>query len=228
MHRIAIPPYAVELTRQRVRALKELEWIASARTALLVVDMQNAFVAPTGAFTIAYAREIVGPINRIANALRAANGRVVWIQTNFRDEASRWSVWFNGRLSARCSAAMIAALTPGAWDFDLCEGLATQPDDLHCVKTRFSPFVKGASDLDDRLAELGIDTVIVTGTVTNTCCESTARDAMMLNYRTIFVSDGNAARTDEEHNATLGNMVQTFADVMSTDEVISSVQSGAK
>jgi ureidoacrylate peracid hydrolase len=71
MHRIAIPPYAVELTRQRVRTSKEPDRINPARTALLVVDMQNAFVAPRGAFTIVYAREIVEPINRIAGALRA-------------------------------------------------------------------------------------------------------------------------------------------------------------
>jgi ureidoacrylate peracid hydrolase len=70
------------------------------------------------------------------------------------------------------------------------------------------------------LREAGIDTVIITGTVTNTCCESTARDAMMLNYKTIFVSDANACRTDEEHNTTLGNILRIFGDVASTQEVI--------
>ena len=49
----------------------------------------------------------------------------------------------------------------------------------------------------------GIDTLIIVGTATNVCCESTARDAMMLNYKVFFVSDANACRTDEEHNATL-------------------------
>ncbi|MNN54302.1 Isochorismatase family protein YecD [compost metagenome] len=90
---------------------------------------------------------------------------------------------------------------------------------MFVIKTRFSPFVQGASCLHRELIRLGVDTVAITGTVSNTCCESTARDAMMLNYRTIFVSDANAARTDEEHNATLGNMVQTFADVVSTEEL---------
>ncbi len=61
--------------------------------------------------------------------------------------------------------------------------------------------------------------MIITGTVTNVCCESTARDAMMMNYKVVFVSDGNAAFTDAEHNATLGNMAMLFADVMTTDEV---------
>jgi hypothetical protein len=51
-------------------------------------------------------------------------------------------------------------------------------------------------------------------------CESTARDAMMLNYKVFFVSDANACRTDEDHNATLGIMMVMFADVRSTDEMI--------
>ena len=73
------------------------------------------------------------------------------------------------------------------------------------------------------LQDRGIDTLIVTGTVTNCCCESTARDAMQLNYKVIFVSDGNAALSDAEHNATLNNMCALFADVMSTEEVVSAL-----
>ena len=56
--------------------------------------------------------------------------------------------------------------------------------------------------------------------MTNCCCESTARDAMQMNYNIIFVADGNAALTDAEHNATLSSMVAIFADVMSAEEVI--------
>jgi ureidoacrylate peracid hydrolase len=62
--------------------------------------------------------------------------------------------------------------------------------------------------------------VLVTGTVTNVCCESTARDAMMLNYKVFFMSDANACRTDEEHNASLAILMGMFADVRSTDEMI--------
>ena len=94
-------------------------------------------------------------------------------------------------------------------------------------KNRFSAFIQGSSDLDRLLKARGIDTVIVTGTVTNTCCESTARDAMMLNYKTVMVSDANAATTDDEHNATLANILRIFGDVMSTDEVIALLAGGA-
>jgi nicotinamidase-related amidase len=74
----------------------------------------------------------------------------------------------------------------------------------------------GSSDLDDILQMCGIDTLIITGTATNVCCESTARDAMQMNYKVIFVADGNATNTDAEHNATLNNMVRLFANVMTT------------
>jgi ureidoacrylate peracid hydrolase len=69
-----------------------------------------------------------------------------------------------------------------------------------------------------------IDTVIVTGAVTNVCCEATARDAMMLNYKTVLVSDANAARTDEDHNASLSAVLRVFGAVHSTDEVVGLLQ----
>jgi len=90
-------------------------------------------------------------------------------------------------------------------------------------KTRFGAFVPGASTLHELLQTHRIDTLIITGTLTNCCCESTARDAMQMNYKVIFVSDANAALTDAAHNATLENMATSFADVMTTSEVLTAV-----
>ena len=73
----------------------------------------------------------------------------------------------------------------------------------------------------------GFDTVLITGTVTNVCCESSARDAMMLNFKTIMVSDANAALTDAEHNATLASIYSTFGDVMDTDFLIECLRRNA-
>jgi ureidoacrylate peracid hydrolase len=87
-------------------------------------------------------------------------------------------------------------------------------------KTHYSAFIQGSSDLDAQLSKRGIENVIVTGTATNVCCESTARDAMMLNYRTIMVSDANAAFSDEAHNATLRTFWGLFGDVQSTGELV--------
>ena len=100
-------------------------------------------------------------------------------------------------------------------------------DDEVVLKYRFSAFVQGASDLPQRLRAQGYDTVLITGTVTNVCCESSARDAMMLNFKTIMVSDANAARTDEEHNATLSTFYAIFGDVMDTDFLIQRLEANA-
>ena len=78
----------------------------------------------------------------------------------------------------------------------------------------------GSSDLHAILQERGIDTLIVTGTATQVCCESTARDAMMLNYKVFFIADGNATFNDDEHNATLSAMAHTFCDVIDTDTMV--------
>jgi ureidoacrylate peracid hydrolase len=95
-----------------------------------------------------------------------------------------------------------------------------QPQDLRIGKTRYSGFIQGASTLDGELRHRGIDTIVVAGTLTNVCCEATVRDAMMLNYRAILVSDANAALSDDEHTMALANTLTTFGDVLSTDEVI--------
>ena len=114
----------------------------------------------------------------------------------------------------------IASMTAGAIGHQLWPELDVQACDEIVEKTRFSAFIQGASGLEATLRGRGVDTVIITGTVTNVCCESTARDAMMRNFKTLMISDANAARSDAEHNAALTAFYVTFGDVMTTDEVI--------
>lgn len=70
--------------------------------------------------------------------------------------------------------------------------------------------------------------MLIVGTVTNVCCDSSARDAMMLNFKTIMVSDANAALTDDEHNAALTAFYATFGDVMDTDQLITCLSRNAE
>jgi ureidoacrylate peracid hydrolase len=91
---------------------------------------------------------------------------------------------------------------------------------------RSNALVKGTKghriwkELDGFLREGGIDTLLITGCLTDVCCESTARDGMMLNYRVVMVTDANAADTDADHNAALCAVYSTFGDVMPTDMVV--------
>ena len=221
MHKIAIPSYAIERALARRGRLHPFDTVDPARTALIVVDLQNGFMAPGQPAETPLAREIVPAVNRLADATRAAGGTVVWIQNTITPESIQsWSVWFGDFGTGEWGPRMQRAFTPGDFGHAIYPSLEVRPGDLTVRKTRFSAFVQGASDLDAILRARGIDTLIIVGTATNVCCESSARDAMMLNYKVFFVSDANACRTDEEHNATLAIMMVMFADVRSTDEMI--------
>jgi ureidoacrylate peracid hydrolase len=102
-----------------------------------------------------------------------------------------------------------------------------RPEDKIVYKYRFSAFVQGASDLPQRLTAGGFASVLIVGTVTNVCCASSARDAMMLHFKTVMVSDGNAAHADAEHTATLAAFDAVFGDVMDTDMVIACLRTNA-
>jgi ureidoacrylate peracid hydrolase len=228
MHKIAIPSYAIERVLSRRGRLNPFDGLEPARTALIVVDLQNGFMAPGQPAEIAQAREIVPNVNRLAAATRTAGGTVVWIQNTITPESEKsWSVYLGNFADDDWGPRVRRAFTPGAFGHALYPSLEVRPSDLTVRKYRFSALVQGASDLDAILRARGIDTLIIVGTATNVCCESTARDAMMLNYKVFFVSDANACRTDEEHNATLAILMGMFADVRSTDEMIALLQQHA-
>ena len=229
MHRGSIPQSVIDrVVAKRGRAYA-FEGMEPAKTALVVVDMQNAFMLPGVAHALCpMAEKIVPNINRLAVAVRATGGTVVWIKTTFTPDALQsWATYFE-IASPEQGKKRIAALTTDSKGHALWSSLDVKPADLVVEKHRFSAFIQGSSRLAEILRERGIDTVLITGTVTNVCCESTARDAMMLNFRTIMVSDGNAAVTDEDHNASLCAFYLTFGDVMSTDHVIACLERNAR
>ena len=91
--------------------------------------------------------------------------------------------------------------------------------DLRITKSRFSAFIDGSSDINEQLRSLNIDTLLVSGVATDVCCESTARDAMMLNYRTTMVLDALASMTNEAHRNSLKALYGMFADVQTCSEI---------
>jgi ureidoacrylate peracid hydrolase len=229
MHQVSIPKSVVD----RVIAKRGREFVYEgldpAKTALIVVDMQNAFMLEGVAHALCpMAKEIVPNINRLAETVRATGGTVVWIKTTFTPEVLKsWSVYYE-MSTPESGAKRIEALTADSKGHELWTDLDVRKDDLMVEKDRFSAFIQGSSDLADVLRAHGLDTLLITGTVTNVCCESTARDAMMLNFRTIMVTDGNAAVTDEDHNASLAAFYLTFGDIMSTDKLIGLLKRNAQ
>jgi ureidoacrylate peracid hydrolase len=221
MHKIELSPEILKRLQGYRDGLHMFSKIDPARTAHLIVDLQNGFMEPGATVELPVAREVVPNVNAICEAVRAAGGINVFIRYLIDEETqTSWSSWFTDFASPERRKAMVETFGSECHGFALWPGLDVKPADLIVDKTRFGAFVPGSSRLHEILQERGIDTLIVTGTATNVCCESTARDAMQMNYKVIFVADGNAALSDAEHNATLNNMVALFAGVMTSEEVI--------
>jgi ureidoacrylate peracid hydrolase len=221
MHKVSIPQSVIDRVVARHGREHVHDDLDPAKTALIVVDMQNAFMLPGVAHSpCLMAQEIVPNINRLAEGVRATSGTVVWIRTNYTDETlESWSTLY-GMIGMLGTEKRARALLAGSEGHELWAELDVRPEDLIVEKNRYSAFIQGSSDLAAILRGRGLDTLLITGTVTNVCCESTARDAMMLNYRSVMVSDGCATATDTEHAATMGNFYLFFGDVQSTDEII--------
>jgi ureidoacrylate peracid hydrolase len=218
MHNYVIPQSVKDRVIKRQGKLLSHDSIDASRTALVVVDMQNYFVAEGFAAEVPKARGIVPNINRMAKALRAAGGTVIWIQTTATGALEHWGNHHKHMLTTDRVDKRLTQLNEGHEGFKVYPKLETLPADLRIKKIKYSAFIAGSSDIDTQLKSRGIDTLLITGTVTNVCCESTARDAMMLDYRVVVLSDGNASLTDEEHAASLNNFLIFFGDVMTTDE----------
>jgi ureidoacrylate peracid hydrolase len=217
MHKIQIQDSVVAGAMQQRGKLNRYDKIAGPQTALVVIDLQNVFMLPGAAVEVPTAREIIPNVNRLAAATRNVGGKVIWVQMTLNDQEDSWSVFFEGERRREAFKEM----QRGSHGHALHRDLEVKADDLVTEKRRYSAFIQGSSNIDQILRGFGIDTVLITGTLTNVCCESSARDAMMLNYKVVFVSDANAALSDAEHNASLGTILRVFGDVATTDETIS-------
>jgi ureidoacrylate peracid hydrolase len=225
MHTSHIPQDVIDRVVKRRGKEHIHEDLTPTKTAFIVVDMQNAFMpCPLAHAPCAMAPHIVPQINRLAQAVRDTGGVVVWIQTACTPGDK--ITWSNAHsiVTHERAEKRFAALARGSEGYALSPLMDAKSGDLYVEKHRFSAFIQGSSDLDAILREHGVDTVLIGGTVTNVCCESTARDAMMLNYKVVMVSDCNAADNDDEHNASLRAIYLTFGDVMDSRMVAEGLQ----
>jgi ureidoacrylate peracid hydrolase len=226
-HKTELHPDVVARILQRRGKMHIFDALDAKRTALVVIDMQVAFMAPGKPSEVPMARALVPNVNRLAAAMREAGGTVAWVLNTFTESVFEdWSSFLGGTYGGPISRQIVDNLKEGADGHRLWPELAAAPGDLFVQKNRFSAFLPGASDLEARLRERGVDTVVIVGTLTNVCSESSARDAMMRNFHVVFVADGNATYTDAIHNASCNSLAITFVDLMTTDEVIARL--GAK
>lgn len=187
------------------------------RTALVVVDIVPFFVRES-----AYVRGIVPRVNELASALRAAGGTVAWVVPGFTEPTAKDREFFGDDVAdsyARSGGS-------GPVRSRLAEGLDVRPEDVAVEKTARGAWTPGSSVLPEQLAERSIDTIVVTGTVTNVCVEDTVRGASAAGLRVVLVADACAATRDQDHNATLHVVYRSYGDVRSTAEVLELVARG--
>ena len=228
MHPFTMPQEIVERVARRGGRAHPFETLAPERTALLVIDMQNYFVKPGYPGETPMARKIVAGVNQLAAALRRMGGLVVWMKNSSTETRENWSVLHRDLMTPERQKARYEALSEDHEGHELWPMLDVKTEDAQMVKKRYSAFIQGSSDIAAFLNVRAIDSVLIAGTATNICCESSARDAMMLNFRTVMVSDALAAYSDAEHAAALMNFYSVFGDVQTIDEAIESLSRGMR
>ncbi len=200
--------------------------IVRERAALIVVDLQNCFVAGSP-ISAPEGPAILDRVNRLAAVCREAGILVVHTRFVLRPDGSN-----AGILAETAPPVKAGILDDGRESAALHPDLVVDAADLVLDKPRFGAF--HGTDLESMLRARGRDTVIISGLMTNVCCETTAREAMMRDFRVFFLSDATATAEMDDvpaavlQRATLATLGFLFAQVLTVDEMIGKISGGAE
>ncbi|MEO1056071.1 MAG: isochorismatase family cysteine hydrolase [Actinomycetota bacterium] len=213
-HRWSIEEREYRRQEERRGRRHAFDSLQPALTAFVVVDLVDFFIDENP-----YGRGIVPNVNELADTLRTAGGTVAWVVPAPWEPSSMKTELLGPRIEElyRNSGGT------GTPRERVYGGLATHDDDVYVEKTASSAFFPGRCQLHGVLQQRGINTVLIAGTLANVCCEATARDAHTLDYRTIMVADANAARRDQDLNATLYTIYRSFGDVRTTADLVAMI-----
>jgi isochorismate hydrolase len=170
------------------------------RCALLIIDMQQYFLS--------IAAPIIGNVLSIIKACRSVDIRTIFTRhghKNISEDGGMLAAWWGDLIEY------------GSKDWELINALKPSDTDGVIDKNRYSVF--HGTGLDESLKSRKIEELIITGVMTNCCCETTARDAFVRDYRVFFVSDATATANDELHLASLKNLAFGFAHIISTEQL---------
>jgi ureidoacrylate peracid hydrolase len=216
-----------------IQAVPEPVQVDPARTALIVVDMQNAFGSGGGMFDkagidITSIQAAVAPTRAAVEAARQAGIKVIWIKMGFEPDLSDLGAEDvpNGFLFLHLGVKD-GVLDRDTWGTDIVDELSPHGDEPVIYKTRFSAFYR--TELDELLRGWGVKYLVVTGCTTSICVESTIRDAFFRDYHCILLEDcasepmgRNLSRSN--HEATVLLVERIFGSVSSSTDFIKAVE----
>jgi nicotinamidase-related amidase len=183
--------------------------VRRSKACLIVVDMQNYFVHPDGDSNLDDGERIVPALMRLIAQCRKVGVPVLFTQHAHKKDKSDLGIlgdWWG------------SAIIEGTWEAEIYEGLRPKKGEVVVRKNRYSAFQ--GTGLGAKLRRMGIEDVIITGVMTNICCETTAREAFMHDFRVFFLADGTATVGDHMQLATLRNLAYAFAVVKTVEQVI--------
>jgi ureidoacrylate peracid hydrolase len=206
-----------------------------ARTAVVVVDVQNAFASPGGLLDLAGvdisgADKVVQRIGALLGAVRVAGVQVVYLQTGYKPDLSNGGGPASPNPRKETALCLMRTrpelkgqlLVEGTWDFQIVEPLAPRDSDIVVLKTRYSGFA--GTQLDSVLRARDIRYLVFVGIATNVCVESTLRDAYFHEYWPLLVTDGALqAGPPEAHTATVFNVESFFGWTIGTYSLIEAI-----
>ena len=191
--------------------------IRPAEAALVIVDMQIAFVDSRSPLSSEAAREFVPRINELAALCRKLHTPVIFIKANGRPDGSD-----SGLSREFHSGHFEPEMAPqqGKKGAELFPGLDVKPNDYIVPKIRYSAFIPGSSSLEPLLRGLNRSSIIICGVATDVCVGTTTIDGMMLGFKVFFVSDLTATATAERQKVALELYDGNFAKVMTSAEIM--------
>ncbi|GAM06110.1 cysteine hydrolase family protein [Novosphingobium sp. MBES04] len=223
MHPFHLPDWAVA----RGQGLNRFDALEPGATALVVIDMQSAFVGEGEVFGKASSRATIPAINALCSALRTFGAPVIWTRQTVSDRVPLAMPGWQYDLTDPEVARAVEALRSGSSSHALHPAMDFHEGDVLLDKYRYGAFSCPDGALARALARRGIEMVVLVGTLTNVCVDSTAREANMRGYKVLIAADACSAVTDAEQDAALLNLRLNFADVKSCAQVLEMTKGAA-
>lgn len=192
--------------------LSEVENLNPEKTALLMIDMEKAFVEPKAALHIMGAKYTVPACEAALDDARALGIKIIWIKRVYSEDGSDMETPRRRMLKKHGITGVLAPGSTGVNSIEEPDGLTRLDDETVIVKPRWSAFFK--TELDDMLRKLGITNVVLAGTTTPNCVRTTCYDSIAYDYRTLVLGRCTSSQTDEIQRANLEDMQRAGAEII--------------